>query len=287
MGRVEGKVVMITGAARGLGRSHAVRLAEEGADVIAIDVCEQPSAVEYASSTPSDLSETARLIEKSGRKAVTKQVDVRDRIGLKQAIDEAVAELGRLDVVIPNAGISPLGVDRPLSAFTDTVDINLVGAMNTVHAALPHLESGASIILMGSVAGLMPRSDGGGASGPGGAGYSFSKKMLDEYANWLSVQLAPGGTRVNIVHPTNCATEMFQNSAVYRTFRPDLEDPTPEDAEVTFKAIHGMPMAYLEPVDVSHAIVYLASEESRYVTGLQLKIDGGMLNKFAAGFSFG
>ncbi|MGC5016849.1 mycofactocin-coupled SDR family oxidoreductase [Streptosporangium sp. DT93] len=276
MTRVAGKVVAITGAARGLGRSHAVRLAEEGADVIVLDVGDD--------AVRSDLDETARLVEKAGRRVVVKQADVRDRAALGQAVDEAVASLGRLDVVIPNAGINPIGPGRPVSAFADTIDVNLAGTINTVHAALPHLTEGGSIILMGSVAGLMPRYDGTGASGPGGAGYAFSKKMVAEYGDWLAVQLAPSGTRVNVVHPTNVPTKLIENDAYWKTFRPDLEKPTAADVEGIYKAIHGIPIAYLEAADVSHLIVYLASDESRYVTGQQLKIDAGLLGKLAAGY---
>ncbi|MFI6584147.1 mycofactocin-coupled SDR family oxidoreductase [Embleya sp. NPDC050493] len=284
MQRVLDKVVAITGAARGLGRSHAVRLAEEGADIIALDVCADAATARYAGATVSDLDETVRLIEKAGRRAVAKRADVRDREALRTALDEGVAELGRLDVVIPNAGISPLGADLPIAAFTETLDVNLLGALNTVHAALPHLGEGASIILMGSVSGLMPRYDGNAGVGPGAAGYSFSKRILAEYAEWLSVQLAPSGRRVNVVHPTNVATELIQNEAAYRTFRPDLEAPTLADVEAVMRPMHGMPIAYLEPVDISHAVVYFASDESRYVTGAQLKIDGGLIAKLGAGF---
>ncbi|GAB7188314.1 SDR family mycofactocin-dependent oxidoreductase [Kitasatospora sp. Ki12] len=283
MGRVQDKVVLITGAARGLGRSHALRLAEEGADIIAVDVCKDPSAAHYAGSTVSDLDETVELVRKTGRRAVAKQADVRDRAALAAAIAEAVEELGRLDVVIPNAGINPVGNDLPVTAFTDTVDINLVGAINTVHAALPHLGEGASIIVIGSVVALMPRFDGMGIGGPGNAGYNFTKSMLTEYADWLGVQLAPHNQRVNVVHPTTVATELMQNTTMYKTFRPDLENPTADDVAGALHAVHGLPVAFLEPADVSHAIVYLASEESRFVTGTQLRVDAGMINKLAAG----
>ncbi|MEV0322107.1 mycofactocin-coupled SDR family oxidoreductase [Streptomyces sp. NPDC050658] len=288
MNRVAGKVVVITGAARGLGRSHAVRLAEEGADIIALDVCADSANAEYAGATPADLTETVRLVEKAGRRAVARTADVRDRAALEQAVSEGVAELGgRLDVVVANAGINPMGADKPVSAFTETVDVNLVGTLNTVHAALPHLGENASIVLMGSVAGLLPRYDGNPGAGPGPAAYAFSKHAISEYANWLSVQLAPSGKRVNVVHPTNIATDLLKNEAAYRTFRPDLESPTAADVEMVFQMSHGMPIAYLEPNDVSHAVVYLASDESRYITGAQLKIDAGMIGKIEAGFRMG
>nr|BAO66523.1 carveol dehydrogenase [Streptomyces sp. MJ635-86F5] len=285
MDRVLDKIVAITGAARGLGRSHAVRLAEEGADIIALDVCEEPSTTGYAGASPSDLDETARLVEKAGRHVVTRQVDVRDRAALERAFGEAVAELGGLDVVIPNAGISPLDPEAPVAAFTDAVDINLVGTINTVHAALPHLREHASVILTGSVAGLMPRYDGANGVGHGAAGYAVSKHMVAEYGERLAVRLAPSGTRVNVLHPTNAPTELLKNPTAYRNFRRDLENPTAEDVEQVFQYLHGMPIAYLDMADVSHAVVFFASDESRYITGAQLKIDAGLIGKLDAGFN--
>jgi SDR family mycofactocin-dependent oxidoreductase len=279
MGRVEGKVVAITGAARGQGRSHAVRLAEEGADIIAIDLCEDIDVVEYPMATYEDLEETARLVEKTGRRAFVKQADVRDPAALKAAIDEGVAELGRLDVVVANAGISQFGPQKPISVFTTTVDINLIGALNTVHAAMPHLQPGASIILIGSAAGLMAGHESDPRMGPGGAAYRFAKQTLVNYVNFLTLELAPQGTRVNAIHPTNVNTDMIQNEATYRMFRPDLENPTRQDGEMGFYMLQAMPVPYVEPIDVSHAVTYLASDESRFVTGLQFKVDAGALTK--------
>ncbi|MFB8396976.1 mycofactocin-coupled SDR family oxidoreductase [Streptomyces yangpuensis] len=277
MGRVEGKVVVITGAARGQGRSHAVRLAEEGADIIAIDLCENIDIAEYPMGTAEDLEETARLVEKTGRRVVTRQVDVRDRAALETALAEGVAELGRIDVVIPNAGILPIGAGRPVTAFTETVDINLGGVLNTVHAAMPHTTERFSVIVIGSVTGLLPSPLDTTPAGPGFAGYRFAKKTLVNYVDSLAVQLAPSGSRVNAVHPTNVDTDMLFNDAVYRSFRPDLEAPTREDAEHGFHTIQPMPIAYVDTSDVTNAVVFLASDESRYVTGTHLKVDGGAL----------
>ncbi|TYB44481.1 mycofactocin-coupled SDR family oxidoreductase [Microbispora tritici] len=279
MGRVEGKVVAITGAARGQGRSHAVRLAEEGADIIALDACTDIEVAQYPMATVEDLKETVRLVEQTGRRIFSRQVDVRDRAELQNAIDDGVAELGRLDVVIPNAGISVLGPDRPLTAFTDTVDINLVGVINTIHATLPHLSETASVIVVGSMVGLIPDRGDPGPMGPGGLGYSLAKSTLIQYVNTLALQLAPSGRRVNALHPTNVDTDMIQNESVWRLFRPDLEHPTREEGNASFAMIHGMPIPCLDPSDVSHAVVYLASDESRYVTGNQFKIDAGALLK--------
>ncbi|MFE2477542.1 mycofactocin-coupled SDR family oxidoreductase [Streptomyces sp. NPDC001194] len=275
MGRVAGKVVAITGAARGQGRSHAVRLAEEGADIIAIDICEDLEVAEYPLGTEEELQETARLVEKAGRRVVTKKVDVRDRAALSQAIDEGVAELGRLDVVVTSAGVAAIGADRPLSVWADTVDVNLIGSLNTVHAALPHLGEGSSIILIGSAAAYLASPGFDEHMGPGGIAYPFAKQVLSQYVNWFAPILAPTNRRINLIHPTNVNTPMLHNERIYKTFRPDLENPTREDAEQVFPGFLGLPAPYVEPIDVSHAVTYLASDESRFVTGSQLKVDGG------------
>jgi SDR family mycofactocin-dependent oxidoreductase len=276
MGRVEGKVAFITGAARGQGRSHALHLAEEGADIIAVDLCEDIASNEYALARPEDLDETARLVEKTGRRIVPIQADVRDRHALAKALGTGISEFGKLDVVVANAGICPLGEHQPVEAFIDAVDVDLVGVINTVHVALPHLSGGASIIMTGSVAGLLSSaSSGSGPQGLGGAGYNLAKRVIVEYTTTLAVKLAPTLIRVNAVHPTNCNTDMLQSDPMYKTFRPDLANPSVEEAEAGFRSMQAMPIPWVDPSDISYAVVYLASDESRYVTGLQLKVDGG------------
>ncbi|TAM64488.1 mycofactocin-coupled SDR family oxidoreductase [Mycobacterium sp.] len=276
MGRVEDKVVFITGAARGQGRSHAVHLAEEGADIIAVDICADIASNDYPLARREDLEETARLVEKTGRRIVTAEADVRDRTALAEALSAGISELGKLDVVVANAGICPLGEGKEVDAFVDAVDVDLIGVMNAVHVALPHLHEGASIIMTGSVAGLLSNSSsGGGPQGFGGAGYNLAKRVIVEYSTTLAVKLAPKSIRVNAVHPSNCDTPMLQSEPMYRTFRPDLPNPTVEEAEVGFRAMQAMPIAWVDPSDISYAVLYLASDESRYVTGMQLRVDGG------------
>ncbi|WP_067855301.1 mycofactocin-coupled SDR family oxidoreductase [Nocardia shimofusensis] len=276
MGRVEGKVAFITGAARGQGRSHAVRLAEEGADIIAVDLCENIDTVGYALATPEDLQETADLVAKTGRRAYTAKADVRDAGQLKTALEAGIAELGRLDIVVAQAGIAGMKGEPQMQAWTDVINTNLIGTINAIQVALPHLSEGASIIATGSTASLIdinkvdqPGKD------PGGMAYVHSKRALTAYVYELGRQLAPRGMRANVVHPTNCNTPMLQSEPMYRSFRPDLEHPTRADAEPVFAVQQAMPIRYVEPEDISNAIVFLASDEARYVTGLQVRVDGG------------
>ncbi|GAB2832023.1 mycofactocin-coupled SDR family oxidoreductase [Actinocorallia aurea] len=282
MGRVEGKVAFITGAARGQGRSHAVRLAEEGADIIAVDICHDIETNMYPLATSEDLSETARLVEKLGRRVVAVEADVRDRSQLTAAIERGIAELGGLDVVVAQAGIMPSHGEPPtMLGWIDVVDTNLLGVINAAHASIPHLKEGGVFIATGSAAAFMtgmqiaePGKD------PGGAGYQYAKRALSEFVHELARNLAPRSIRANAVHPTNCNTDMLNSDPMYKAFRPDLENPTREDALPAFPAQQAMPIPYIEPVDISNAVVYLASEEARYVTGLQLRVDGGSYLKF-------
>ncbi len=274
MGRVEGKVAFVTGAARGQGRSHALLLASEGADIIAVDICEDIASNKYPLSRPDDLAETARMIEALDRRVVTRQVDVRDRSAVGVAVAEGVAELGRLDIVVANAAICPLGPE-PAQAFIDAVDVNLTGVINTISATVGYLKAGSSIIATGSLAAFLPNTVDAGPAGPGGAGYGFAKRMVGAYINDLALQLAPSSIRANAVHPTNVNTPMLQSGPMYRIFRPDIENPTREDAELAFPAMNAMPVGYVEPIDISNVVLFLASDEARYVTGMQMRVDAG------------
>jgi SDR family mycofactocin-dependent oxidoreductase len=276
MGRVEGKVAFITGAARGQGRSHAVRLAEEGADIIAVDLCRDYETVGYKMATPDDLKETVRLVEAQGRRVVALQSDVRSMADMREAVRRGVAALGGLDIVVAQAGIAPLRGEPKLQAWCDAVDVDLIGTINAIQAALPQLREGASVIATGSTAALMDHgivAEPG--SNPGGAGYAFAKRALSEYIHELARNLAPLKQRANVVHPTNCDTPMLQSEPMYRSFRPDLENPTRADAEPSFAVQQAMPVPYVEPLDISNAVLFLASEEARYITGTQLRVDAG------------
>lgn len=275
-GRVAGKVAFITGAGRGQGRSHAVRLAEEGADIIAVDICRNYDTVGYAMATPEDLEETKNFVEKTGRRIVTVQADVRNEAELRGALESGLAEFGKLDIVVAQAGVAAMKGQPAMQAWTDGINTNFVGTINAIQVALPHLKEGASIIATASAAALMdahnkpnPGAD------PGGMGYMISKRLISEYVHALATELAVRGIRANVIHPTNCNTNMLQSEPMYRSFRPDLENPTRADAEPVFGVQQAMKVNFIEPEDISNAVLWLASEESRFVTGMQLRVDAG------------
>ncbi|EKF21486.1 carveol dehydrogenase [Mycolicibacterium hassiacum DSM 44199] len=287
-GRLEGKVAFITGAARGQGRAHALAMAREGADIIAVDICRQIDSNPYPLATPDDLSETERSIKELGRRVVARIADVRERHELRDAVEAGVADLGRLDIVVANAGILPMAMGKPDPMhFVDATDVDLVGVMNTVAVTLPHLGSGASIIVTGSTAGMIRGTTDNDQMGPGGSGYAFAKRILIEYVEEMCLNLAPRMIRINAIHPTNCNTHLLHNEGMYTIFRPDLvaegKTPTREDAEPAFTFFQAMPIPYVEPEDIANLGVFLASDESRYITGQQIRVDAGSLLKWPNG----
>ncbi|MFY9934740.1 MAG: mycofactocin-coupled SDR family oxidoreductase [Streptosporangiaceae bacterium] len=276
-GRVAGKVGFVTGAARGQGRSHAIRLAQEGADIIAVDLCSQVATVPYAMSTPDDLAETVKEIEALDRRVVATQADVRDYGALKAAVEDGVAQLGRLDIVAANAGIFSFGTLEELDDTTwqDMIDVNLTGVWHAAKAAIPHLRAagGGSIILTSSTAGLMAI--------PNIGHYTSAKHGVVGLMRTLALELAPDMIRVNSVHPTTVNTDMIQNAATYELFGADLPEAerTKEVLAGRFAELNALPIPWVEPVDISNAVLWLASDESRYVTGITLPIDAGSLIK--------
>jgi (+)-trans-carveol dehydrogenase len=275
-GRVEGKVAFITGAARGQGRSHAIRLAQEGADIIAVDLCGQVDSVPYPMSTPEDLAQTVKEVEALDRRIVASQADVRDYGALKAALDAGVAELGRLDIVSANAGISSVGRadELPEQTWQDMIDTNLTGVWHAAKAAIPHLKAGGrggSIIITSSAAGLMAMEN--------IAHYVSAKHGLVGLMRTLALELAPDMIRVNSLHPTTVNTPMIQNEPTYQLFRPDLENPTVDDAAESFLMLNALPIKWVEPIDISNALLFLASDEARYITGVTLPIDAGCVVK--------
>ena len=283
-GSLEGKVAFITGAARGQGRAHAVKMAEEGADIIAIDICAQIESNPYPLSTPEDLAETVRLVEALDRRIVSVQADVRSRDQLAAAVAAGVAELGHLDIVVANAGILPMAMGDPDPMdFVDAVDVDLLGVMNSVAVCFPHLPDGASIIITGSTAGMMPNTTDNPMMGPGSMGYGWSKRVLIEYTEQIARIFATRFIRVNCIHPTNVNTHLLHNEGLYSVFRPDMENPTREDCMPAFTYFQAMPIPYVEPFDIANLAAFLASDGARYITGQQIRVDAGSLLKFPNG----
>jgi SDR family mycofactocin-dependent oxidoreductase len=274
-GRVEGKVAFITGAARGQGRSHAVRLAEEGADIIAVDIAEDIESVRrfYPGATEADLAETVKEVEALDRRIVATKADVRDYGALKAALDDGVAQLGHVDIVSANAGIFIFGDQTHLVTegdWRDVIDINLTGVWHTAKAAIPHLierGAGGSIIITSSAAGLKGT--------PNVAQYTAAKHGVVGLMRTLALELAPHSIRVNSVHPTGVDTIMIQNGATRELFLPGIENPTREQAAEAFAATNALPVPWVEPRDISNAVLFLASDEARYVTGVTLPVDAG------------
>lgn len=277
VGRVAGKVAFITGAARGQGREHAVRLAEEGADIIAVDLCGDVEGVIYPGATEADLDETAALVEKSGRGIVTAKADVRDLASLREALQRGIDELGRPDIVIANAGISGSPAPAALleeAAWQTMLDINLTGVWHTIKVAVPHMSDGrgGSIILVSSMLGLR----GGGYM----AHYASAKHGVVGLMNSLANELAPQLIRVNSIHPGNVRTPMIDNQQFHRTLRPDLPEPTIDDTAAVIGQFHMLPVPIIEARAVSNAVLFLASDEAQYITGAALPVDAGAVAKF-------
>ncbi|OBG38891.1 mycofactocin-coupled SDR family oxidoreductase [Mycobacterium sp. E3198] len=260
-----GKVAVVTGAARGTGRVHCQRFADEGADVIAVD----------APALAAELRDLATEVEKRGRRCAAGLADVSDLETLTAAIDDGVAALGRLDVVVANAGIHLSGAPAweldPVD-WQRTLDINLTGVWHTIKAAVPHIGGqGGAIVIIGSTNGIRGT--------PNTAHYTASKHAVVGLARSLANELGPRSIRVNTVHPGAVATPMVLNEQTFRRLRPDLDNPTAADAAEVLQARNLLPVPWVEPVDVANAVVFLASDQARYITGTQLVIDAGLTQK--------
>jgi SDR family mycofactocin-dependent oxidoreductase len=272
MGRVEGKVALVTGAARGQGRSHALRLAQEGAEIIAVDICQSLDSVPYPGATSEDLAQTAKLVEDLDRRVLTREADVRDSGAMDSLVADAVSEFGHIDIVCANAGIASSAPAWELTdeVWDEMIDINLTGVWKSVKAAIPQMiqqGTGGSIVITSSTAGLV---------GFGNlAHYTAAKHGVVGLMKVLAIELAQHSIRVNTVHPTTVDTPMIDNVAIRKLFLPDLEAPTKDDASGLMKAMNALPIPWVEAVDISNAVLYLASDESRYVTGIQLPVDAG------------
>jgi SDR family mycofactocin-dependent oxidoreductase len=274
MAVLEGKVAFITGAARGQGRSHALRLAEEGADVIALDVCSDAvETVGYALGRPDELDETVAEVEARGRRAVKGVADVRDLGQVQAVVDAGLAELGRVDIVCANAGIGSWALAWEMTAqqWKDMIDVNLTGVFNATRAALPSMVErgeGGSVVLTSSTAGLIGYAH--------TAHYTAAKHGVIGLMKVLAQELGPHRIRVNAVCPTTVNTPLVVNDATFRLFAPELPQPTADDVREPFAALNMLPdVPWIEPEDVSEAVVWLCSDAARYVTGISLPIDAG------------
>lgn len=270
MGKLDGRVAFITGAARGQGRSHAVRLAEEGADIVGIDICATLDGVPYAMSTPADLDETVTLVEKAGRRMLARRADVRDLEAVRAAFEAGVAEFGHIDTVLANAGIILTNPDEadPAAMFRIGIDVMLVGVWNTLHVAVPHLVSqgrGGAIVVTSSMAGLRCLTDGGGGSDAYAAAKTGVTGLVRAYSNFL----APHNIRVNAIAPTGVNTPMVtENPALFKAI-----ELNPNLANAMQNAL---PVPLIEPADVSETVLFLVSDAGRYYTGSTLLIDAGL-----------
>jgi SDR family mycofactocin-dependent oxidoreductase len=270
-GPLKGKVALITGAARGQGRAHAVRLAADGANVIAVDLCEQIASVPYPLATPEDLAATVKLVEDTGARIVAKQGDVRDRASLSAALQAGLDEFGRLDIVVANAGIAPMqsGDD----GWRDVIDVNLTGVYNTIKVAIPTMtkqSTGGSIVLISSAAGLA----GVGSADAGSIGYAAAKHgvvgLMRVYANLLARQ----NIRVNSIHPSGVDTPMINNEFT-RQWLTDLVEQSDSPPDMG----NALPVQILQPDDIANAVAWLVSDQARYITGVTLPVDAGCVNK--------
>ncbi|WP_109524622.1 MULTISPECIES: mycofactocin-coupled SDR family oxidoreductase [Nocardia] len=271
MGKLDGKVAFITGASRGQGRSHAIRLAEEGADIIAVDICAQLETVQYPMGTQDELDETVAQVEKLGRRIVARQADVRDVSQLREAFEAGTAELGPVDIVLANAGIGAGGAVAPdEQEWEEVIGVNLTGVWNTGRVAIPSMVErgqGGSIVLTSSTGGLI----GVGIPTAGFLGYTAAKHgvvgLMRSWANYL----APHSIRVNSVAPTAVRTPMARDG--------NLEGIMERNPALAQALSNAMPVDLVEPLDVSNAIAWLVSDDARYITGSVVPVDAGQLNK--------
>jgi NAD(P)-dependent dehydrogenase (short-subunit alcohol dehydrogenase family) len=248
-------------------------LASEGADIVALDICHDLKSVAYELASPEDLQQTVAQVEALDRRAIGIQGDVRDLSAVTGAVKAALDTFGSLDIVCANAGVAGFVPGLGLEGWAEVAGTNLVGVMNTLHAALPVMGAGGSAIVTGSFAALMK----GGVGGePAGMAYSYAKRQLIDFVKWTAAAAGPLGIRVNGIHPTNTNTRLLHNDGLYHVFRPDLENPTREDVLPAFASMQLLPdVPYVEPEDISNAVVFLASEEARYITGQFLAVDAG------------
>ena len=278
MGKLDGKVAIITGGARGQGRSHAVTLAREGADIVICDIASQIDTVPYPMATSADMEETVRLVEDLDRRCVAVQADVRDGAQMQAVVDRVLSEFGKVDILLANAGISSTStvVDMTDEQWRDMIDTNLTGGFNSIRAVLPHMIERRSgrIVATSSMAGRVGM--------PNIAHYAAAKWGVIGLVKSVALEVAQYGITVNAVCPTTVNTDMIHNEATYKLFRPDLENPTAEDALAAFSGLNVLPIPWVEAQDISNAILFLVSDDARYITGTAVEVAAGMNARTAA-----
>ncbi len=271
MGKFDGKVVLITGGARGQGRSHALAFAREGADVAFCDVASQLDSVPYHMSRPEDLDETVKLVEELDRRCVAVRADVRDREQIESFADRARTELGRIDFLLANAGIFTFSTVAEMEeqTWTQMIDTNLTGVFHAMRAVLPTMiEQGSGrIVATSSMAGKMGFAN--------IAHYCAAKWGVIGLVKSLAMEVGGNGITVNAICPTGVDTTMIQNEAAYKLFLPDTENPTRDDAAPAFQTLNAIPIPWVEPVDISNAMMFLCSDEARYITGETVAVAAG------------
>lgn len=272
MSGLEGRVAVITGAARGQGRAHAVRLAADGADIIALDICHDIDSMDYPNATPADLDETVRLVEALDRRIIASHTDVRDGAAVQSAIDGGVASLGRLDIVVANAGIIRLSDEGPdpRQTWDDVLGTNLTGVWNTVMACVGHLKAGGrggAIVLTSSTAALRPSP----SLLPGSLAYTAAKFAVVGIAKQFAVTLAPDSIRVNAIHPTGVRSGMTMNDAMAGL----MAQAAAQGMNAISAMQNALPIDILEPEEIANAVAFLVSDQARYITGISLPVDAG------------
>ena len=271
MGELDGRVALITGAARGQGRSHAVAMAEAGADVVVTDICAEIGSVPYALAAVHDLEETAHLVEKSGRRALAVEADVRNREAMEVAVAQAIAELGKVDIVVANAGICGFGLMPELTEpqWDDMLAVNLTGVFNTFRAVVPHM-------IERRYGRLVATSSGAGRTGaPNLSHYAATKWGVIGFVKSVALEVAAHGITANVVCPATVDTPMVHNEALYSLFAPDIEAPSKEAVRPRYEAMNPMRVAWLDPQEISNAVLFLVSDRSAFISGETIEVSAG------------
>ncbi|NKY33233.1 mycofactocin-coupled SDR family oxidoreductase [Nocardia speluncae] len=274
----DGRVALVTGAARGQGRAHAIAFAERGADLVICDSCSDAAGIGYPLGTEEELAETARRIEALGRRVISRKVNTADRSALEALVAQAEGEFGHVDIAVANAGVSAMSpiTDHDQAVWDDVVGANLTGVFNTIAAVAPGMARRryGRIVTISSMLGR--------SAVPGQAAYCASKWGVIGMSKSAASELAPQGVTVNVVAPGNIDTPMVRNDNLYRVVRPDLDDPTWDDVAPVLQQNHAVPIAVIDPAEVTRAVLFLADEAGAHITGIVLPVDAGAASRTSA-----